>query len=75
MTPDGRVALLHELERADEAAAGELAEVDELSAGVRELHRRALELGEFVRRLPAERAGAASAAEEAIRALAGARVT
>jgi chromosome segregation ATPase len=70
---DGRVALIRELERADEAAAAELAEVDELVAGVLELRERALELREFCRSLPEEREAAARAAEEAVRALAEAR--
>jgi hypothetical protein len=71
---DGRVALLQELERADEVAAAELAEVDELRADVLDLRERALELGAFFTRLPAERTAAAEAAEEAVRALAAARV-
>jgi hypothetical protein len=72
--PDGRVALLQELERADETAAAELAEVDRLCVDVLDLRERAHELGAFFRRLRAERAAAAAAAEEAVRALAAARV-
>jgi chromosome segregation ATPase len=67
---DGRVALVRELERADEAAAAELAEVDELSGEVSELRMRALELHAFFTRVPEERASKAAAAEEAVRALA-----
>jgi chromosome segregation ATPase len=67
---DGRVVLLKELERADEAAAAELADVDELSGEVSELRERALELLAFFARLPEERAARATAAEEAVRALA-----
>lgn len=73
MMADGRVELLHELERADEAAAAELAEMDQLFADVLELRTRALELREFFERLPEDRAAAARAAEEAVRMLAEAR--
>ena len=70
---DGGVALLRELERADEVAAAEVAEVDELSGEVSELRKRALALLAFFTRLPEERASKAAAAEEAVRALAEAR--
>ena len=75
MTPDGRVALLRELERADEAAAAQLAEVDELAGEVSELRERAVELHTFFTRLPEERTSRAAAAEEAVRALAEAHAT
>lgn len=67
--PDARLALLHELERADEAVAAELAEADELSAEVDGLRARALELEAFLARLPEERALASDAIAEAQRAL------
>ena len=66
---DPRLALLHELERADEAVAAELAETDELSAGVDGLRVRALELDEFLARLPERRAVSSEAVVEARRAL------
>jgi hypothetical protein len=67
--PDARLALLHELERADEAAAAELAETDELSLEVDWLRARSAELEELVARLPEERAAGAEAVAEAGRAL------
>ena len=66
---DDRLALLRELERADEAIAAELAELDGLHAAVGELRERALELQELFAGLPGERA----AVEEAERALAKAQ--
>jgi hypothetical protein len=71
--PDGRVALLQELERADEAAVAELVEVNQLSADVVDVRERALGLGAFFAGLPEMRLAAAGAAEEAVRALAAAR--
>jgi hypothetical protein len=47
---------LGELERADEEVSATLAELDELADGVESLRLRALELEEFLARLPAERA-------------------
>ena len=70
---DERLALLRDLERADEAVAVELAEVDELSAGVRELRAQALELASFLGSLPEERAAASQAMVAADRLLAEAR--
>jgi chromosome segregation ATPase len=70
MAADDRLALLTELERTDEAIGAELAELDELSAAVDGIHRRAVELGELFARLPEEREAAAAAADEAERALA-----
>ena len=57
--PDERLALLRDLERADEAVAAELAELDELYTEVEELRGRALELQEFLAGLPDARAAAA----------------
>jgi hypothetical protein len=68
--PDARLALLHELERADEAVAAELAETTELSAEVDGLRAGALELDAFLGRLPEERALASEAVAEARRTLA-----
>jgi colicin import membrane protein len=68
-----RLALLRELEQADEAIAAELEGVDELYRAVEELRERALELQEFSARLPAERASAAQAVAEADRARGEAR--
>jgi hypothetical protein len=73
VTEDARLALLRQLERADEAAALELAEIDELSLEAQELHARALELQELVKRLPEERAAAAEAVGAAERVLDEAR--
>lgn len=65
---DDRLALLRELERADEAMAAELVDVDALYGDVEELRERALELQDFFARLPVERAAAAEAVAEADRA-------
>ncbi len=65
---DDRLALLRELEQADETIAAELADADELYAAVEDLRRRALELQEFLARLPGERADAAEAVSSADRA-------
>jgi hypothetical protein len=73
--PDERLALLRELERADEAVAAELAELDELYAAVEELRRRALELGDLLASLPERRAAAAAAVREAELGLAEARTS
>jgi colicin import membrane protein len=62
---DDRLALLHELERADEAVGAELVELDEIHAAVEELRGRALELRNFFAELPGERRAAAAALEEA----------
>lgn len=65
--PDERLALLRDLERADEASAAELAELDELYTEVEELRGRAHELQEFLAGLPDARdaaAGNAAAAEQ-----------
>ena len=48
--PDARLALLRELERADEAVAAELAETNKLSVEVDGLRAGALELDAFLRR-------------------------
>ena len=70
---DRRAALLRELERADEAIAAELAEVDELYVACETARGRALELEAFLGRLPDERAQAAREVEETRRAAASAR--
>jgi hypothetical protein len=66
---DERLALLHELERADEAIAAELVEVDELLRGGEDLRQQALELESFFTRLPEERSAAANAVRESDRTL------
>jgi hypothetical protein len=73
VTEDARLALLRQLERADEATEVELASIDELSLEVQELHARALELREFFVRLPEELAAAAEAVGDAERVLDEAR--
>jgi hypothetical protein len=65
--------LLRQLERADEALAAKLAEVDELYAAVEELRGRALEVRELLATLPERRAAAAVAVHEAEEALGEAR--
>lgn len=70
---DDRLALLRELERADEAIAAELAELEGLHAAVEELRERALDLQELFAGLPGERAAARAAVEEAEGALAKAQ--
>ena len=70
---DDRLDLLRELERADEAVAAELTEVDELYAAVEELRGRALELAELLASLPERRAAAAEAVRESELGLAEAR--
>jgi hypothetical protein len=72
---DARLALVHELERADEEIAGVLAELDELYEAVEQVRGKALELEAFFERLPAERASADSRAEETARELAEAEAT
>ena len=67
---DERLALLHELEQADEAIAVELVEVDELLEAVESLRTGALELESFFASLPTERAAAAAAVDDAEHALA-----
>jgi hypothetical protein len=49
------LAFLHELERADEAVAATLGELDELTSSVDSVRRRAEEADAFRRRFPAER--------------------
>lgn len=73
MAGDERLALLRELELADEAVAAELAEIDELSTGVEELRSRALDLTSLFATLPQERAAATAAVVEADRLLGEAR--
>jgi hypothetical protein len=73
MALDERLALLAELERMDEATGAELAEIDELSAAVAEIHRQAVELHELLARLPEEREAVARAVDESGRELADAK--
>lgn len=75
MPEAGQLALLKDLERADEEVAAELAEVDELQREVEGLRQRASELRALLDGLPAEREEAARAAEAAEAAAAEARVT
>jgi DNA repair exonuclease SbcCD ATPase subunit len=70
---DDRLELLRELERADEAVAAELTEVDELYAAVEELRGRALELEDQLAALPERRAAAAEAVRAADLGVADAR--
>jgi hypothetical protein len=72
---DSRLALIRELERADEEVAGVLAELDELYADTETLRERALALGAFFSRLPAARAGLTEAVEDAERDAASAAET
>jgi hypothetical protein len=62
---DRRLALVRELEQADEASAAELTELDELYAACEAVRTRALELEAFLARLPEERAAARGAVAEA----------
>ena len=71
--PYDRLELLRELERADEAVAAELTEVDELYAAVEDLRGRATELGELLASLPERRATAAAVVRKAELGVADAR--
>jgi fused signal recognition particle receptor len=62
---DRRLALIRELERADEEVGALLAELDELYTATEEVRTRALELEAFEARLPAAQAAAARGLEEA----------
>ncbi|HWB56543.1 MAG TPA: hypothetical protein VG479_06380 [Gaiellaceae bacterium] len=62
---DARLALLHELERADEEVAATLTELDELYAETEAVRERALELEAFFVRLPARRAATAGERDRA----------
>jgi hypothetical protein len=73
MAGDGRLGLLQELERTDEAIGAERAELDELAARAAALVGRAVELRELLARLPEEREAAAAAVVEAEGALAEAQ--
>jgi colicin import membrane protein len=66
---DRRLAILEDLERAEEEVAAELAEVDELHAACEQVRVTALELGEFLARLPEERETAQREIQETARAL------
>lgn len=65
MRDERALAFLRELERADEAAAVDLAALDELAAAVEEIRRAGLETEARLARLPAEREAAAVAREAA----------
>jgi chromosome segregation ATPase len=56
LTDERTLAFLHELERADEAVAAVLGELDDLARATEDVRMRALELEAFRVRLPAERA-------------------
>ena len=73
MTDERALAFLHELERADEAAAAVLADLDELARDVDSVRRRAVELEALEIRLPAERERAHAAVASAERELEGQR--
>lgn len=64
---EGALAFLRELERADEAAAAVLAELDELAVETQRVGARAVELEAFFVKLPAERQRAAAAVASAER--------
>ena len=66
---DRRLAILEDLERAEEEVAAEMAEIDELYAACEELRGAALELVAFLDRLPDERAAAEREIEESTGAL------
>jgi len=53
--PEGHLAVLRELERADEEIGAELAELDDLAAELDQIRAKAQELQAFAARLPAER--------------------
>ncbi|MGH3024613.1 MAG: hypothetical protein ACRDNI_13225 [Gaiellaceae bacterium] len=72
---DRRLAFLRELERADEAVAAVLTELEELYADCERVRTRALELEAFLARLPASREAAATAQAESRRAAEEARAT
>jgi hypothetical protein len=67
--PDRRLAILEDLERAEDEAAAELAEVDELYADCEQVRLAAHDLVAFLERLPEDRAAAAHDIEESARAL------
>jgi len=66
---DRRLAILEDLERAEEEVAAETAEIEELYAGSEELRGAALELVSFLQRLPDDRAAAEREIEESAAAL------
>ncbi len=73
--PEDRLALLRELERADEEAAAELAELDALYERCEEVRLGALELDALLRGLPEEQAAAGEALAAARLAVDEARET
>lgn len=72
---DARLALLRELERADEEVARVLDELDALYATVEDVRRRALELETFFARLHADRVVRREAVEREERSVAGTEET
>jgi chromosome segregation ATPase len=68
VTDEKTIAFLRELERADEAVAATLAELDELAVGADRLRSRALQLETVLERLPTERERLARELREAERA-------
>jgi hypothetical protein len=75
VSEDARLALVRELERADEEVAAVLSELDEIYSAVEGIRGRALDLEAFLARLPVQRAGVAARVEETGRALAEAEET
>jgi hypothetical protein len=71
--PDRRLAILEDLERAEEEVAAEVAEIDELYAAGEQVRLAGLDLVEFFERLPEERNAARHEIEETARALEEAR--
>lgn len=67
MSEDRRLAVVRALAAADEQAAAELSELDELYAASEEVRLRALELGALLDRLPEEQAARERAVAEAER--------
>ncbi len=67
--PDRRLAILEDLERSEEEVAAELAEIDELYATCEHVRLAALDLVDFVARLPEAREAAAREIEESAQAL------
>src|SRR5688500_13164087 len=67
--PDRRLAILEDLERSEEEVAAELAEIDELYAACELVRLAALDLVDFLERLPGAREAAAREIEESAQAL------
>jgi hypothetical protein len=71
--PDRRLAILEDLERAEEGVAAELAEIEELYVACEQVRLAAHDLGGFLERLPDEREAAKREIAEAGRAVEDAR--